>query len=449
MSRWATVLLVALAVGAGVFVFVIEPGMTSSRDRDLSRDRVLGVDATMVTEIEIVTGDDVVQLERKPNGWWVGPRPRDRASDAAVLAILGRLTNLEVLDRIGADEFESGAAKLDDYGLETSKSEIRLSTLDGQEVTLLLGREAVGSGRVYVRRGDSKEVFVVSDELVELAFQRAKKFRDPVLTALGVGQIDRFTLRTAAGELEVARSLAGWEIVRPLRARASGEAVEKFLQPILQAQIEDFVADESDDLSAFGLGEPRAELIFYANGEKRPLALRFGAEVAGGESVVVQSTARDSVYHLPVTVWEQLRVTPADLRDRRLMNLNLDTIDRIRITREGAVRELERTETGWRLGEEELAEGDVAQRVAALTAAGVTAYLPASAVELAAHGFDDPAGEVEFDAWLSENTPEARKGRLAVHQIVIGKLEDGRAFVRVDGEPEIAVIESAALQWFF
>ncbi len=449
MSRWGTVFLLLLAVGAGVFVFLIEPGMTSSRERELTREVVIDLAAGAVTELKIVTGDDVVELTRKPDGWWVGPRPKDRASTVAVLAILEKLANLEVLDRIEAAEFDRGKVELDDYALDTTKSEIKVTTLDGSEVDLLFGKEAIGEGRIYVRRGDSKEVFVVSDELVDLAFRRVREFRDPVLTTLTVPQIDRFTLRTVAGEVEVARGLSGWEITRPLRAAASGEAVENFLQPILQARIEDFVADESDDLSAYGLSEPRAELIFFADGEKRPLALRFGTEAAGGKSAIVQSTARDSVYHVPVAVWERLRVTPVDLRDRRLVNLNLDTIDRIRIEKAGETRELERSETGWRLGEEDFEEGDVARRVSRLTGARVAEYLPVTKAVLSAHGFDAPEGEVEFDAWLSENTPESGKGRFPVHRIVVGKVEGERAFVRVDEEPEIAVIEAAALEWFF
>ncbi len=448
MSRWGTIFLLLFAVGAGVFVFVLEPGMTSSRERESTRDVVLDLDAGAVTDIEIVTGDDVVELTRKPDGWAVGPRPRDRASAVVVLTILEKLASLTVLDRVAVAEFEDGTVELDDYGLEAPKSAIKVKSGD-DEVSLLFGKEAVGEGRICVRRADSREVFVVDDELVDLVFRRAKEFRDPVLTALALPQIDRFVVRTATGEMEVTRVVSGWEIVRPLRALASDEAVADFLQPILQARIEDFVADESDDLSAFGLSEPRAEVIFYANGEKRPLALRFGADVEGGKSVIVQSTARDSVYHLPVAVWERLRLTPGDLRDRRLLNVNLDTIDRIRIGSGGITRELARTEAGWKYGEVELGESDVAQRVGGLTDARVTEYLSATKDALEDHGFGEPEGEVEFDAWLSENTPESGKGRFPVHRVVIGKVEGERAFVRVDDEPEIAVIDAAALSWFF
>ncbi len=447
MSRWGTVLLVLLAVAAGVFVFGIEPRLTSSREREAGRDFVMNLDAGAITGLRIVTGDDVVELTRKPDGWTVGPRPRDRAATVLVLGLLQELTTLEVLDRVAADDIDAGRAELDDYGLDSPKSEIEV--IGGAGGRLLFGKEAVGDGRIYVRRGDSEEVFVVRDALQKLAFRRAKDFRDPVLTALTVSQIDRFVLKTAAGEVEVARSLSGWEIVRPLRARAGGEAVEKFLEPILRARIEEFVADESDDLSAFGLSEPRAEVIFYANGEKRPLALRFGGEAADGKSVIVQSTARDSVYRLPIAVWDQLGVQPDDLRDRRLVDVNLDTIDRIRIGSDGESKELVRAGDGWRLGDEAFEESDVVQRVAKLTGARVIEYRPVTREELAAGGFGAPVGVVEFDAWLSENTPESARGRFPVRRVTVGKVEGDRAWVRVDDEPEIAVIDAAALGWFF
>ncbi len=447
MSRWGTWVLVALAVAAGVFVFVIEPRLTSSRERELGRDYVLNFNPGGVEELRIVTGEEVVELTRKDDGWRVGPRPKDRAALGMVGEILTALVNLRVLDRIEAGEFD-GALELDDFGLDETKSEIEIVSA-GAGQRLLFGKEAAGEGRVYVRRGDSREVFVVSDELEKLAFRPAKDFRDPIVMAVGPAEIDRFVLRTDKGEIEVARGARGWEIVRPLRVKADDERVTEFLTPILGARISKFVADESDDLSAFGLSAPRAEVIFHANGEKRPLALRFGSEVNDGESVIVQSTARDSVYELPIAAWEQLRATPVDLRDRRVLDVNLDTIDRIVVESGGIEKELTRTELGWRMGDEEFSEEDVAQRVGWLTDGEVDEYLPVTTETLESSGFEAPLGEVRFDAWLSENTPESRAGRYPVHRVVIGKIDGDRAFLRVDDEPEISVVSAKALRWLF
>lgn len=447
MSRWGTWVLFALTVVAGVFVFVIEPRLTSSRDRELGRDFVLNFNPGAVEELRIVTGDDVVELTRKSDGWRVGPRPKDRASIGLISEILTALANLRVLDRVEAAEFE-GKLELDDFGLDEAKSEIEIVGA-GDEQRLLFGKEAAGEGRVYVRLANSRELFVVSDELEKLVFRPAKDFRDPILMAIGPAEIDRFVLRADKGEIELARGARGWEIVRPLRVGADDERVTAFLTPILGARISEFVADESDDLSAFGLSAPRAELIFYANGEKRPLALRFGSEVKDGTGVIVQSTARDSVYELPIAAWEQLRVTPMDLRDRRLLDVNLDTVDRIVIESGGIEKELVRSDAGWRMGEEEFTEPDVEQRVAWLTEAEVETYLPATAATLEESGFEAPLGEIRFDAWLSENTPESRAGRYPVYRIVVGKIDGEKAFVRVNEEPEIGVVSAKALDWFF
>ncbi len=446
MSRWGTWVLLALAVAAGVFVFLIEPRLTSSRDRELGQDFVLNFNPGAVEGLRIVTGDDVVELTRRSDGWRVGPRPKDRASLARVSEILTELANLQFLDRIDSGDFD-GKLELDDFGLDETKSEVEIVGEGG--ATLLFGKEAVGDGRIYVRRADSREVFVVSDELEKLLFRPAREFRDPILMAMGPAEVDRFVLRTDKGEVEVARGARGWEITRPLKVSADDARVTEFLTPILGSSILEFVADESDDLSAFGLSAPRAELILYANGEKRPLALRFGSEVKDGAAVIVQSTARDSVYELPIAVWEQLRVTPMDLRDRRVLDVNLDTIDRVVVESGGTGKELTRTENGWRMDEEDFTEEDVAQRVAWLTESEVEEYLPVTAATLKDCGFDDPVGEVRFDAWLSENTPESRAGRYPVHRVVVGKIEGKRAYVRVDEEPEIGVIPAKAVGWFF
>ncbi|MGC1479936.1 MAG: DUF4340 domain-containing protein [Chthoniobacterales bacterium] len=448
MSRWGTWLLLVLALAAGIFVFVVEPRLTSSREKELGMNFVLNFNPGAVSSVRIVTGDVVVELTRKVDGWRVGPMPKDRASAEAVIKLVNALATLKVLDRVEAAEFDRGL-ELDDFGLDETKSEIEILIDGAERQRLLFGKEAVGDGRVYVRRADSREVSVVSDDVVGLAFRPAREFRDPALMSISPAEIDRFVVRTEKGEIKLERGARGWELIRPLRARADRERVEAFLTPILRARIQEFIADESDDLSAFGLSEPRAELIFYVNGQKRPLALRFGAATDDGAAVIVQSTARDSVYELPAVVWEHLQVTPGDLRDRRLTDVNLDTIDRIRVEGDDTKRELTRTETGWEMDGETFSEADIAQRVAWLTEAEVLDYLPASSAELEKQGFSSPVGEIHFDAWLSENTPESRSGRYPVQRVVVGKVAGDRAFLRVNEDPEIAVVDAKAVGWFF
>jgi hypothetical protein len=444
MSRIGTILLVLLAVAAGLFVFLIEPRWKSTREAVAAQDYVLQFDPGSVEGIRVQTGDDGFELTRRDNGWWVGPKPKDYASPKMVGDLLNAAAGMKAYDVVRAGELGNGR-DLDDFGLAKPRSQFDLIG-DGAPA-IYFGKEAAGEGRIYVRRSDSNDVYVVSDELQRLAFRKPQDFRDRRLSNLAPDQIDKLTIKPGTGEIALERGARGWEIARPLRARADDAAVEKLLKQLLSLEILDFVADNADDLSSYGFGEPRGEFVLQVEDDSRPIGLRIGADakVAGQPAVLAQFTARDSVYHLPAAAWTLLQLKPDDLRDRRLLELNLDTVDAIRL-REGAnARTVERKGEGWKVGDHTLQGAAVSQFVKNLTTAKVSQYLPLTAANLKKTGLDKPAGEIGFDAWLSENTPETTAGRRPVATILIGAKEGKNVYARVNDDPEICVIPAAAL----
>jgi hypothetical protein len=443
VNRAITILLVLLAAAAAVFIFVFEPRLKSTREHEATRDFVLNFDPSSIRGIRITAGDDDFELSLQDDSWRVGPKPKDYASLQKITELLKAAGNMRVFDVI--PEKQMGGHDLDDFGLDKPKSHLDLIG-DGEE-SVYFGKEAAGDGRVYVRRGDSNDIFIVSDELQRLAFRDPKEFRDRRLTNLTPDRIDKFTIKRGAGELSLERGGHGWEIVRPLRARADGPAVEKLLNELLGLQIQGFVADEANDLSAYGLSEPRAELILNVDGEVRPLALRIGSAV-DGKKIVAQYTGRDSVYHLPERAWTGLQIGPDALRDRRVADLNIDTVDAIRFDDGAKEKVFERDGAGWKSSGEKLSDEQVARQAGMLTGAKVIEYLPLTDENLKKSGLDKPVVKIFFDAWLSENTPETTAGRHPVLVLSIGKQEGGKAWLRVNDDPEICVVPSVQPEVF-
>jgi hypothetical protein len=169
----------------------------------------------------------------------------------------------------------------------------------------------------------------VSDELLKLAFRDVADFRDHRLTDLSSDQVDRVIVRRQGGEIELSRDATGWQIVKPLRALADEQKVDDFLKQLLAQRIIEFVAEDPGDLSIYGIAEGRDEITFYAEGSGNPQTLRLGTDKSG--TLFGQFTTRDSVYRLPPETWQLLQINPEVLRDRRLLPLNLDIVDMIRI----------------------------------------------------------------------------------------------------------------------
>jgi Domain of unknown function (DUF4340) len=446
MSRWRTILLCALAIAAMVFLAIYEP-LTRSTREELAAERkglVLQLDPAKVREIRISTGVSKLDIKRAGNGWQLGTKPKDRADSVLVERLLLAAAGLRYFDRIEGKEFK-GDSELSTYGLRNPKRTIEF---DGEEkTTLFLGKDAAGEERVYVRPGGSRDVFVVSDELVRLAFRDGGDFRDRRLTDLSPDQVDRLIVRRQGGEIELSRDAAGWKIVKPLHALADEQKVDGLLKQFLSQRILDFVAEDSGDLSAYGIAEGRDEITFYAEGSDSPQTLRLGTDKSG--SLFGQFTTRNSVYRLPPESLRLLKVGPEALRDRRLLPLNLDIVDLIRFRSPEREFSLRREGDGWvvRDGDVERPASAAAVRTLAdaVSTAKVSAYNAVTDGKLAAFGLERPRCIVSFLSVLSENTPETRAGEQLIATLVIGKSENGRLFVKIGETPEVLSVPEAIL----
>ncbi len=446
MSRLTTVLLCVLAAAAVAFLAIYEP-LTRSTREGLAAQRdglVLDLDPAKVREIRISTGVNKFDIKRSGNGWQLGTKPTDRADSALVDRMLSAAAGMRYFDRIDAKEFKAETA-LSNYGLRNPKRTIEF---DGDQVTTLyLGKDAASEERIYVRTNGSRDVFLVSDELLKLAFRDPSDYRDRRLSDLTPDQVDRVIIRTQGGEIELIRDATGWRIVKPLHALADEVRVEDFLKQLLGQRIVQFVAEDSGDLSIYGIREGSDEIAFYAEGSGRHQTLRLGTDKSG--SLFGQFTARNSVYRLPAESLKLLRIGPDALRDRRLLPLNLDIVDLIRIRTPAKEFSLRRSEAGWVLKDgplERPASAGAVQALAdALSKAKVLAYDTVPDGKLAVFGLERPRCIVSFVAVLSENTPETRAGEQLIASVAIGNSANGRLFLRIGERPEVLTVSEDIL----
>lgn len=446
MSPVKTILLCALALAAIIFLSIYEPLTRSTRENAEAARKglVMNLDPSKVREIRISTGVNKFDIKRIGNSWQLGTKPKDRADSAMVERLLKSAADMRYFDRIADREFKA-SSDLSAFGLRNPKRTIEF---DGDEkVTLFLGKDAASEERFYVRTDRSRDVFLVSDELLKMAFRDPADFRDRRLTDLSPNQVDRVIIRRQTGEIELLRNAKGWQINKPLHALADERKVEDFLKKFLGQRILEFVADDSGDLGIYGIAEGRDEITIYAEGSDRHQTVRLGTDNSG--AVFGQFTARDSVYRLPSQVRELLSISPDALRDRRLLPLNLDMVDAIRIRTQAREFSLRREGDGWvvRDGETERpASAAAVQALAdAVSTAEVSAYDTVSDGKVAAFGLERPQCKVAFLSVLSENTPEARAGEQVIGSLTIGNSENGRVFVQIGETPEVLSVPQALM----
>src|SRR6266550_3423592 len=310
---------------------------------------VVNFDRNKVDGVVIQNGDEKVEIRRHDNKWRLETPFKDQADGALVENLLSDLESWQKEGIIPAKDIDADKSKLNEYGLNRPKLKLKLIGSD-RPPEILFGKDAALEGRMYVRFENSKETFLAKQSVKKDLDKKAEEFRDKKLTDVATAQVRRIALKTPAGEMELEKKGDRWDIVKPLRARADDEKVGDLIAQVTTARIQQFVADDHGDLRPYGLAEPRGSITLFSQEARKDQKVEiadsikiFGQEDKGQmlqigsvpekekDQVYVRFAPRGAVYTLPRKIEEVLNIKPDDLRDRHLVRIDTNILDRITI----------------------------------------------------------------------------------------------------------------------
>lgn len=439
MSRGATVFLLLAAVAVVIFAAIFVP-LRKNTGKPVG-SALFDFDPDDISQIKITNGDEAFELRRTEDGWFIGPEPKDRASVDAVRRIIEAARRTPVLDRIDAREL-GDRDKLSIYGLK--KSRVQFDFKGDRDLPLLIGKDAVDESRSYVRFEDSRDIYLIPDELVNMILSSPQDFRDRMPFRLRPDRIDRVTIKRPSGEIELKREASGWQIMKPLSTRASTSAVEDLLGKLVKTRIEGF--EVAADPGTMGFSEPAAEVQLYGEGERVPESIQVGTDAPQG-GVFARLEPRGVTVRLPASIHETLALDLNTLRDNSLARINPDLVDLIRVKTPDSSFTLKRKGNGWVIGDKRASGAAVQRLVDALALVKAVTFEPSTVAVLEKTGLSNPSLTVEFFAVVSENTPETTAGEQLVAGLKFGqKQEDGLLPVLNSGSPEVAFVPEKILE---
>lgn len=453
MRTRTTLILLVLAIAASCWIIFYEKDRPNTEEAQRRAQNVLNIERENLQAIQIQNGDDRIELTRAGDKWRLEAPIKDQADRSAIDTLISDLESWQKDKTFSAKEIETDKNALDEYDL--SRPKLRLKLI-GKEMPpeILFGKDAALEGRMYVRFENSKETFVARQTVKKDIAKKAEDFRDRKLTELTTLQVSRFILKTPAGEMELQKQGDGWEIVKPLRARADGQKIGDLLAQITTARIQQFVAEDRGDLQPYGLAEPRGSVTLFTADDKQGQVLQIGGTPEKEQDqVYVRFSARNFVYTLPKKIEDILKNTPADLRDRHLVRIDTNNLDRITIDgREKGKVVLARKDEAWKIasrGDQPANSAEVNRLLDLLKNEQVTKFVEDVASDLPKYGLDQPQLQLTFSSFASENTAETPAGEHAFATISFGKIEGDNVYARVGEEPFIVAVRRSLLDNIF
>jgi hypothetical protein len=436
MNLRTTLALLVIAIGLGLFIWILERRSPSTRENRTGY--IVDLDRNDVTRLEITNENANTVLNKTAAGWQITAPVNDRADVRVVDSLLDSIQFLQRDDTISnLGKGEKRQKRLKDFGLQ--KPHLRLVwQTKKRHSSIEFGADTAVEGTCYVRIEGSDVVFVTGNELKNLVLKRSNAFRDHQITPFLTTQIDRVIVHQPAGDIELARQESGWQIVRPIKARADDDIVNAALEKINATPILDFADSEkipnaetessSRSISLFS-GDEKVEIFCGSSVPNQP------------DKIYLRVPSRPSLLLVTDSFAQTINVKPNQLRDRRIARLNSDIIDRIRIDQAGAASLLlARHEDHWEMvgPQNTPANAEIVNRlIATLNSANVQEFVSDTATDLSRYGLDAPTLRIGFSSYASDNTAESGAGEEPIATLAVGKLDNDAYFARIEEEPYI------------
>lgn len=446
-----TLLLLVVAVAIYGFIHLYESKQPTTQEAAERAGRVVKFDRDKITKIAIRTTDTKIDLEKRDGVWFMERPVKDRADSSAIAQLFTTAEALKSEEAIPAEKKSGEKDPLREFGL--GSPETRLTFTGGEKpIELLFGKDAAVEGKLYVRLENSRTAHVIGHDLKNQITKKPDDFRDHKLTDLLSTQVKKVSLKTAAGEIELEKKEEHWSLTKPLKARGNDQKIGDLIAQAANAQVDSFVNDAAN-LGAFGLQEPRGTLTLTTEDRKEPVVLQIGGPAEKEkEKIYVKLSTRDSVLVVPKTIESLLETKPGDVRDRSLVRVQSDIVDRITIEAKNHEKiVLARKGESW---VRKVGDKDAAINVAAVTRLlgelqnqKVVDFVADVATELPKYGLDQPAVKVTLSSYASENTAETKAGEKPIVSVHLGLVEGDKVHAKLDEEPFVVSVSRNLLDF--
>jgi hypothetical protein len=334
-DRSIPILLIGIAV-VGLFIVIQETWRAQKPVRQYQQKAVFELHPDALTSLHFKTADTLVDCVKENGIWMVGNADKGmgRADIIRIHELVRGLNALGKGTTISQDELELRGLSLSDYGFDPPVLEIVAVDNRGRHVWEV-GRDTPSGLEVYVREADAEEIYTILHDLWDVVPSEPADLRNRTLFPGELAAIRRLEIRgSSVGFVRVVKEgSVTWLIQQPLETPADPLEVLSYLDALRNVRIEDFIAENVSDLSAYGLqGETKQISLGYSEGSSSTLIL--GDPIPNRSGLLYARRADDtSVFALKVDILNFFELPNNAFRDARLITLSRDTINSIQIRR--------------------------------------------------------------------------------------------------------------------
>lgn len=262
--------------------------------------------------------------------------------------------------------------------------------------------------------------------------------QEKVFASIEADKIDELRIRSESGDTtHVKKDKDGWKIVEPLTAAAQDSEISGLTSGLSMLEIDRVIDNNPANLKDYGLDSPRIEIAFKTASDKDYRRLVIGAKSPTGGNLFAQRNNDKRVFLIPAYQETTFNRSTFDLRDKTLVKVDRDKVDRITIDAGAKPLQFAKDGMDWNIAKPVQAPADYAAvegligRVQGAQMKSIVSDNPTPA-DLKKYGLDKPA-----------ITASLNLGSATATLLIGGKAEDGSVYARDASKPLVATIDSA------
>ncbi len=316
LYRNIIILVAVLIVLAGAYVIIDRTTKPETVESESKQIELLKFDSEKVAELTVENTDGKFVFKKDGTEWDMISGGNFEIDATNVNAIIANAADLKAYKLI-----EENAASLEKYGLDNPyKVTVKMS--DGTDMVLEIGDLTPTKEAYYIKKGDSKSVYVVYAFTGDLLVATKAELREKYIFDVNSADLINFVLdRNGKRVFSADKSQdSGWVLNEPIKGKANLVRVSTIFESFIRAAITEYIEDNAQDLAKYGLDNPA--YVIEAATEKQKIKLFLGKETetkyayygridGSNEVFSIDSSALSFVDIKPIEVCENLVYTPS------------------------------------------------------------------------------------------------------------------------------------------
>jgi Domain of unknown function (DUF4340) len=247
-------------------------------------------------------------------------------------------------------------------------------------------------------------------------------------------KIDEITVTSESGDqTTLKKSGNDWQIAQPVAAQPDSAEVSGLTSNLSSLEVGRVIDENPGDLGEYGLAQPRIEVAFKTGGEEH--RLQIGRKTPPGTDLYAKLANAKRVFLIPSYLEGTFNKKTFDLRDKTVLKLDRDKIDRLGVTTPARTVEFAKENGEWHMTSPLKARADfttVDGLVSRLHTLQMKSLVAAEAGNLSEYGLDKPRATIRLGSGSSLAT------------LIVGKSSgEGTDYAKDQSRPAVFGIEAS------